>query len=105
MQRLGAEIEMEQAENQLRSDVERALGDLRAARETYRAAQISQEAAQNAYDIAQRRYSAGAANSLDLTTAANRLEQARVEFTRTKYQLIFNREVIQFYLGQGLSLN
>ena len=105
VQRLGAEIEMEQAENQLRSDVERALGDLRAARETYRAAQISQEAAQNAYDIAQRRYSAGAANSLDLTTAANRLEQARVEFTRTKYQLIFNREVIQFYLGQGLSLN
>ncbi|MBB4080595.1 outer membrane protein [Lewinella aquimaris] len=105
VQRLGAVIEVEQAENQLRADVERALGDLRAARETYRAAQISQEAAQNAYDITQRRYSAGAANSLDLITATNRLEQARVEFTRTKYQLIFNREVIQFYLGQGLSLN
>ncbi|CAH1001822.1 hypothetical protein LEM8419_02730 [Neolewinella maritima] len=105
VQRMGAEIEMEQAENQLRSDVERALGDLRAARETYRAAQISEEAAQNAYDIAQRSYNAGATNSLDLTTAANRLEQARVEFTRTKYQLIFNREVIQFYLGQGLSLD
>ncbi len=105
VQRMGAEIEVEQAENQLRSDVERALGDLQAARETYRAAQVSQEAAQNAYDIAQRRYSAGAANSLDLTTASNRLEQARVEFTRTKYQLLFNREVIQFYLGEGLSLN
>ena len=105
VQRLGAEIEMTQAENQLRSDVERALGDLTAARQTYRAAQISQEAAQNAYDVAQRRYSAGAANSLDLITATNRLEQARVEFTRTKYQLIFNREVIQFYLGEGLSLD
>ncbi len=103
--RLGAEIEVEQAENQLRSDVERALGDLQAARETYRAAQISQEAAQNAYDVTQRRYSAGAANSLDLITATNRLEQARVEFTRTKYQLLFNREVIQFYLGEGFSLN
>lgn len=105
VQRLGAEIEMDQAENQLRSDVERALGDLRAARETYRAAQISQEAAQNAYDVTQRRYGAGAANSLDLITATNQLEQAQVEFTRTKYQLIFNREVIQFYLGQGLNLN
>lgn len=105
VQRLGAEIEMEQARNQLRSDVERALGDLRAARETYRAAQVSQEAAENAYEITQRRYEAGAANSLDLVTATNRLEQARVEFTRTKYQLIFNREVIQFYLGEGLSLN
>ena len=105
VQRLGAEIEMEQARNQLRSDVERALGDLRAAQETYRAAQVSQEAAENAYEITQRRYEAGAANSLDLVTATNRLEQARVEFTRTKYQLIFNREVIQFYLGEGLSLN
>ena len=105
VQRLGAEIEMEQAENQLRSDVERALGDLRAARETYRAARVSVEAAENAYKITQRSYSAGAANSLDLVTASNQLEQARVEFTRTKYQLIFNREVIQFYLGEGLRLD
>jgi outer membrane protein len=105
VQRLGAEIEMDQAENQLRSDIERALGDLRAARETYRAAQVSLEAAQNAYEVTQRRFSAGAANSLDLITATNRLEQAQVEFSRTKYQLLFNREVIQFYLGEGLSLN
>ena len=105
LQRLGADIEVTQAENQLRSDIERALGDLRAARQTYRAAEISVDAAQRAYEVADRRFSAGAANSLDLTTAANRLEQARVEFTRSKYQLIFNREVIQFYLGQELSLN
>ncbi|WP_157974402.1 TolC family protein [Lewinella sp. IMCC34183] len=104
LQRINAGLDIAQAQNQLRSDVERALGDLRAARETYRAAQVSLEAAQNAYDVTQRRYGAGAANSLDLITATNRLEQARVEFTRTKYQLIFNREVIQFYLGEGLSL-
>ena len=102
--RLNADLDVAQAENQLRSDVEQALGDLRAARETYRAAQVSLEAAQNAYDVAQRRFTAGAANSLDLVTATNRLDQARTEFTRTKYQLIFNREVIQFYLGEGLSL-
>ena len=105
VQQLGTEIEVAQAENQLRSDIERALGDLRAARQTYRAAQVSLDAAQRAYDVADRRYTAGAANSLDLTTAANRLEQARTEMTRTKYQLIFNREVIQFYLGEPLTLN
>ena len=105
IQRIGTDIEVAQAENQLRSDIERALGDLRAARQTFRAAEVSLDAAQRAYDVSDRRYSAGAANSLDLTTAANRLEQARTEFTRTKYQLIFNREVIQFYLGQPLTLN
>jgi outer membrane protein len=38
-------------------------------------------------------------------TATNRLDQARTEYTRSKYQLIFNRQVIQFYLGRGLSLD
>ena len=100
-----AALDREQAVNQLRSDVETALTDLRAAQEAYRAARVSQEAAQFAYDNAERRYSAGAGNSLDLVTATNRLQQAETNLTRTKYQLIFNREVIEFYLGQGLSLD
>ncbi len=100
-----AALDREQAVNQLRSDVETALTDLRASQEAYRASRVSQEAAQISYDNAQRRYSAGAGNSLDLITATNRLEQAQTDFTRTKYQLIFNREVIQFYLGEGLSLD
>ena len=102
--RRNAALDREQAENQLRNDVELALFDLRAGQESYRAAAVSLEAARNAYEIAERRFRAGAGNSLDLTTASNRLEQAQTELTRAKYQLIFNREVIEFYLGQGLSL-
>lgn len=105
VQRLQAELQREQATNQLRSDVERALNDLRAARESYRAAGVALEAARVAYDNTDRRFRAGAGNSLELTTASNRLEQARTELTRSKFQLLFNREVIQFYLGQGLSLD
>jgi outer membrane protein len=105
VQKLNAVLDIEQADNQLRNDVELALTNLRGARQTYRAAEASQEAAQAAYDNAQRRFRAGAANSLDLVTATNRLEQAQTELTRSKYQLIFNRQVIKFYLGQGFSLN
>lgn len=105
VQKLNAVLDIEQADNQLRNDVEVALTNLRGARQSYRAAQVSQEAAQAAFDNAQRRFRAGAANSLDLVTATNRLEQAQTEFTRSKYQLIFNRQVIRFYLGQGFSLN
>ena len=82
-----------------------ALTDLRAARQTFRAAEVSLEAARAAYENAQKSYNAGAANSLDLITATNLLDQARTEYTRSKYQLIFNRQVIQFYLGRGLSLD
>jgi outer membrane protein len=105
VQQLNAVLDIEQADNQLRNDVELALNNLRGARQSYRAAEASEEAAQAAYDNAQRRFRAGAANSLDLVTATNRLEQAQTEFIRSKYQLIFNRQVIKFYLGQGFSLN
>ena len=105
IQRQTAELDVEVADNQLRSDVTQALANLRGARETYRAAQVSLDAAQTAFTLAERSFNAGASNNLNLVTAANQLEQARTEFTRSKYQLIFNREVVQFYLGQGLSLD
>lgn len=105
VQRNNAALDIELAENNLRNDVELALANLRAAQQTYRAAQVSEEAGQAAYDNTQRSFRAGAANSLDLVTATNRLDQAKTELIRSKYQLIFNRQVIRFYLGQGLSLD
>lgn len=102
---LNAGLDVEQAENQLANNVQLALADLRAARATFRAAEVSLEAARAAYENAQKSYQAGASNSLDLVTATNRLDQARTEYTRSKYQLIFNRQVIQFYLGRGLTLD
>ena len=103
IQRLNAQVDIQQAENQLRNDVELALANVRGAQESFRAAEVSQEAARAAYDAAQKRFRAGAANSLDLVTAQNRYEQAQIEYLRSKYQLIFNRQVIRFYLGQGLT--
>lgn len=105
VQRANAVLDIEQADNQLRNDIQLALANLRGAQETFRAAQASEEAAKMAYENAQRSFKAGAANSLELVTATNRFEQAQTELTRSKYQLIFNRQVIRFYLGQGFSLN
>ena len=105
VQRANAMLDIEQADNQLRNDIQLALANLRGAQETYRAAQASEEAANMAYENAQRSFKAGAANSLELVTATNRFEQAQTELTRSKYQLVFNRQVIRFYLGQGFSLN
>jgi outer membrane protein len=105
VQRLNAELDIEQADNQLRNDVQLALANLRAAQQSYRAAQASEEASRMAAENAQRRFRAGAANSLDLVTATNRFEQAQTELVRSKYQLIFNRQVIRFYLGQGFTLD
>lgn len=104
LQRENAQLAVQQAENNLWNDVQLALNNVRAARESYRAAAVSLEAAVAAYENTQRSFRAGAASSFDLITATNQLDQARTELTRSKYQFIFNRQVIRFYLGQGLRL-
>ncbi len=100
-----ARLQREQTEQQLQLDIQRALTDLRAARQSYRAALRSVEAAQVAFDNSTRRYEIGVSNTLDLVTATNRLDVAKVELSRAKYQFIFNRKVVEFYLGQELSIN
>lgn len=104
LQKLNTDIQYQQAENTLRNEVIRALTDLRGAREAYNAAETSLDASQQSYDVTNRRYDLGAANNLELLTATNRLDQARIEKTRAKYQLLFNQQVIEFYLGQPLRL-
>ncbi len=102
--RLNADLQYEQAVNQLQSDITRALTEWQAAKETYQAAVASQEAASASYAATKRRFDLGGANNLELLTATNRLDQANTEQIRAKYQLIFNRQVLQFYLGQPLRL-
>ncbi|PHI21240.1 hypothetical protein CEQ90_04270 [Lewinellaceae bacterium SD302] len=105
LQKLGADLQKEQAVNNLKNEVIIALTDLRGARQAYEAAETSLDASTRSYEVTKRRFDLGAANNLDLITATNRLDQARIEMTRAKYQLIFNQQVIEFYLGRPLSLN
>lgn len=102
--RLNTDIQYQQAVNTLQNNVQLALTDLRGARQSYEAAQVSLDAAQQAYEVAKRRFDLGASNNLELFTATNRLDQARIELTRSKFQLLFNQQVIQFYLGNRLTL-
>lgn len=105
LQKINTDIQRQQAENNLKNEVIRALTDLRGARKAYEAAKTSLEASNRSYEMTKRRFDLGAANNLDLVTATNRLDQARIEQTRAKYQLIFNQQVIEFYLGRPLGLD
>lgn len=103
--RVNTDIQYQQAVNQLQNEVQTAITNWEGAIEAYKAAKVSVDASQRAYEVAKRRFDLGASNNLDLLTSTNRLDQARVELTRAKFQLIFNRQVIQFYLGNPLTLD
>ncbi len=102
---LNQEVANKQAKNLLKTNVQRAIADARAAKESYVAAQASEEAADLAYENAKRSYDLGAINSLEFTTASNNLNQAKVSLIQAKYQYLFNLKVVDFYMGKTMEIN
>jgi outer membrane protein len=75
---------------------------LQAAALTYDAALKSKESAQMAFEFAESKFQAGASNSLDYTVAVNNLAQADISLSQSKFDYIFKRKVIDYYLGKPI---
>lgn len=102
--RLGAELQLEQTKLTLTQSVERAFADSRASLANYNAAKISLEASTKAMEWAEIRYSSGNINFADYTDARTRLDRARASLLQNKYDYLFKIKVLDFYLGQPINL-
>jgi outer membrane protein len=102
---LNQQVTNRQQRQQLKTDVQRAIADARAARESMNAAERSVEAAMAAFDNAEKRFRLGAINTLEYTTARNNLDRAQVDLIRSKYQYLFNLKSVDFYMGRKISLD
>ena len=101
----GVDLNNEQAKQQLKTDIQTAIANARAARRSYIAAQAAEEASRLAFESAQQRFDIGAANQLDFNTARNNLSRAQMDLTRAKFQYIFNLKQVEFYQGRQITLN
>ncbi len=99
---ISAEVTARQVTDQLKTDVQTAITGFRASRNAYQAAERAFNAADAACNDAQRRVDVGAINSVEYNNAVDKMDVARLEMTRAKYQLLFNLKVVEFYLGQPL---
>lgn len=102
---LNTQVTNRQLRQQLKTEVQRAIADSRAAREAMLAAQRTVDAAQAAFDNAETRFKLGAINSLEYATSRNNLDRAQIDLIRTKYQYLFNLKVVDFYLGRPITLD
>jgi len=102
---LTQELTLQQEYQAIRNDVESAVANARAAQKQLLAADRAVEAQEAAYENARVRYDLGAGNSFDLTNAQNRLDNARNNYNQAKYDYIFRLKIIDFYLGNPLTLN
>jgi outer membrane protein len=98
------ELGLERTKEQLKTDVQTAIANARAAKKQYQAAQKTFEAQGVAYDALEKRFSVGGTSSFELTQAKANLDTAERDFTVSKYDYLFKLKIVDFYEGKTLSL-
>lgn len=97
------EYTLELSKQQLEQDVERAFADARAAYNNYLAGEQSVQAAELAFNYAEVRFEQGASNIVDYNAARIRLDNARANLIRNKYEYLFRAKVLDFYRGNPIT--
>ena len=97
-----AKIAAREVENTLRQTVETSFNNALAASKSYNASLRQVQAREEAFRMARQRFEIGAANYVEYQVAENDLFQARSDMARGKYEFIFRKKVLDFYLGNPL---
>jgi len=99
-----SEIQEMEAKNLLRQDIESAYTSAYAAEQSYRSSLVRVEALGESFRMAQQRFEVGAINAVDFQVAQNNLFNAEADLVTAKYQFVFSIKVLDFYLGNPLTL-
>jgi outer membrane protein len=96
---LNAQLQKEQTQQTLTNEVQRAYANSQGAYAAYEAALVSEAAAKKSFDWVQIRLEQGLAQSVEYASARTFYDNARANLTRSKYDYIFKRRILDFYLG------
>lgn len=102
IQSQNALIAEKETQNTLRQNVESAYNDALAAAKTYNASLRLVTAREEAFRMMTQRYGAGSANSFEYQVSQNDFFQAQSDLTRAKYDFIFRKKLLDFYLGKPI---
>lgn len=99
-----AQVSTQLARNTLSKTILQALLDVQSAQKSYISAQQTYEANKAAFNTIQQRYNVGLVNSLDYNTSLTNYNKAESDMIEAKYTLIFRSKVIDYYLGNPITL-
>ncbi len=99
-----AEINAKETRNFLRQTIETSYNDAQAAIKIYNAAQKQVEALEESFRATERSYNLGATNYVDYQVSSFNLFSAKSNLVRSKFDYIFKLKVLDFYLGNSLTL-
>jgi outer membrane protein len=99
-----AEINAKETRNVLRQTIETSYNDAQAAVKVFDAAQKQVEALEESFRATEKSYNLGATSYVDYQISSFNLFSAKSNLVRSKFDYIFKLKVIDFYLGNPLTL-
>lgn len=100
-----AEITSQNVKNQLRQAIETAYNNAKASLKSHEASVKRVAALEESFRAADQRYNVGSANFVDYQVASNNLFAAKTDLVRAKYEYIFRVKILDFYLGNPITLD
>lgn len=94
---------LDQTKQDLRSTIEQAYTDAKAAFRQFEASQVSLDAQKESFKNAQESYNLGVMNLFEFEQVRNRLINAEANLINAKYNFVFTTKVLDFYLGKPLT--
>jgi len=99
-----AELNTQIAKNNLSKTIIQATLDLSAAEKSYQSALQTFNSNKEALNVTKQRYDAGFVNTLDYNTALTNFNKSQNDMIEAQYQVIFRSKVIDYYLGNTITL-
>ncbi len=100
-----AEIQTQNIKNTLRQTIETAYNSAIAGLKSYEASTKRVAALEESFRATEQRYNVGDVNFVDYQVANNNLFAARTDLVRAKYEYIFRAKILDFYLGNPITLD
>lgn len=97
---IDAEIATQQAEQQLKANIQNAITNAKGAKIALEVALSALEATQNSFQNATKKYQLGVINTLDYTNIKANVDTAELDVVKAKYDYLFRLKIIDFYRGK-----
>ena len=102
---INAHIETEQIKQTLKTNIQTALANAKAAKKTLEGAEAAATAAKISLENADRRAALGAIGNFEYLSARNRNDAAENNLLIARYDYYFQIQVLKYYMGRGISLD
>lgn len=98
------DYQLQLRKNVLYRDIQQAYADAVSAFESFQASTKAVTASEESFRYTEQRFNVGLVTSVDYNTAKNQLARVQSDLLRSKYEYIFKINILEFYLGNQISL-